>query len=942
MINEKDLKAALKLKAVGKGIDGQVFFKMSEPHPWFDRLAGFSFGIPNSVRALEPPSDKPTYFRVHSPQTLIIGDQVPVEEFLRAKGKFALRSHPSGPPPSTPPAGNTGGNPMPPPGGDPMPPDVPKKKPRPNPKGGGGAGVAVPQPEYTVLNFANDQGVPPQPNGGGAAKSPIDELRGTTWEGVEEGSSKIRVVFSKDPTPIVKIDSDKRKLKSASATMTSNAAATPPEITLVDIKSGTYELKLEEPAKMAGMCKSPEGTWPVMLQKTAGDSNPTSNPNPSAGIPSAGDTYMTIHPTLKEILDRMESRGPDGKDKVLFSSATDMIANCSVIKPPEFKYSVPRLPRQFWDVTLLLHETKPHIHFLGTALVQRDTLKYRLRNEITCGVDTDATDIAGQLNNRVGKSVARFLQQLVGQDVRLVAATSPLPVTPPPNPMPAPPPPPGPQPPGPPPDKKPEEKKSAEPTTSQITVTQQAMQVDFVLDLLLDNSTLTQARTIAALNASKVRVEIEAASQSLRHILAAAGKTAGETGLTQRQIQILPGRLPPGAFERSRDSDTTRPPLRIDREPKNRISFMAGLLPYLGQQTLLDQVRFDQSWRDPGNWMAGSTIVPQFLDPSYPGRSRQVNIGELPVDFAATHYVGIAGVGLDAASYKYGDPATKFKRGAFSYDQSATLDEIGAGRGVSNTILMIQIPHDGVTGVSPWIAGGGATLRGVPENNSIAPFISTSHDKKRGTYAMMADGSVRFIDQSISDEAFKAMCTIAGPAPANLDEQKDANTQVIPAPSDKNAKTREKKRTSAQTDPPKKAPEKADSQKTPAPGKKADDVKASLQGAWNGKSMVKDGQSAPADVLKKMRFTFKGEKLIVRGNRADDADAEDEASFTVDPEKSPMHLDITPPNASSPIRCIFEVTRDDLKVCFGKERPTAFASPANSGQVLMVFTKQKQ
>jgi uncharacterized protein (TIGR03067 family) len=736
--------------------------------------------------------------------------------------------------------------------------------------------------------------------------------------------------------PTAKIDSEKRKLTGANATLASYAAATPPEITLTDANAGTYELKLEQPTKMVGMCKSPEGNWTVTLQKSAGDASPKDPipKDPNRGPALIGDTYMTINPALKAILDRMESRGPDGKDKVLLSSATDMGANCLniTIKPPELKYSVPRQPRQFWDVTLLLHETKPHIRYLGTALVQRDTLKYRLRNEITCGVEIDAAGITKQLNERVGKSVAGFLQQLVGHEVRLVASTAAPPAaTLDPSPQPLPP--------GQSPDKKPEEKKLPEPTTSQITVAQQFTMVDFVLDLLLDNSTLSQARSIAALNAGKVRVEIEAASQSLRHQLAAAGQLAGEKGLSHRQMQVPPGRLPPGAFERLRDGDTIRPPLRIDREPKNRISFMAGLLPYLGQQNLLDKIRFDQSWRDPGNWMAGNTVVPQFLDPSYPNFTRQVTFGDLPVDFAATHFVGIAGVGLDAASYKYGDPATKHKRGAFSYDQSATMEEIAVGRGVSNTILMIQVPYDGLTGVSPWIAGGGATVRGVPEKNSIAPFISTNHDKKRGTFAMMADGSVRFIDQSISDEAFKAMSTIAGPAPANLDEQKESNAPVIPASSEKNAKTPDVK-TPEQTEPPKKTPEKAEVQKAPNPGKKIDEVKAALQGVWNAKSMVKDGHAPPAEVLKKMRFTFKGEKLLVRGNRDDDS--EEAAFYTIDPDKTPMHLDIMPPNEAMPIRCIFEVTKDELKVCFGKERPTAFAAPADSGQALMVFTKQKQ
>jgi len=67
----------------------------------------------------------------------------------------------------------------------------------------------------------------------------------------------------------------------------------------------------------------------------------------------------------------------------------------------------------------------------------------------------------------------------------------------------------------------------------------------------------------------------------------------------------------------------------------------------------------------------------------------------------ATHVVGVAGVGLDAADYPRDDPATVAKRGVLGYDGSATLAEVQKGRGMANAMLMVQVPHDGLTGVSP-------------------------------------------------------------------------------------------------------------------------------------------------------------------------------------------------------------------------------------------------
>jgi hypothetical protein len=169
-----------------------------------------------------------------------------------------------------------------------------------------------------------------------------------------------------------------------------------------------------------------------------------------------------------------------------------------------------------------------------------------------------------------------------------------------------------------------------------------------------------------------------------------------------------------------------------------------------------------------------------------------VSVPGVRVELAATHFVGIAGVGLDAAEYDRNDVSTAAKRGILGYDKSATIAELQRGHGTANTILMVQVPHDGLTGVSPWIAGGGSTLRGVPETNSIAPFVLTTdktgkaitYKGHNGTYAVMADGSVRFVDAKISDAVFKAMCTVQGAAPA---QDIFADAPLVPDPTEKTA-----------------------------------------------------------------------------------------------------------------------------------------------------------
>jgi hypothetical protein len=186
---------------------------------------------------------------------------------------------------------------------------------------------------------------------------------------------------------------------------------------------------------------------------------------------------------------------------------------------------------------------------------------------------------------------------------------------------------------------------------------------------------------------------------------------------------------------------------------------MIDLLPYLGpeQASLSSRIDRTKSWRDPENVIHAATLIPQFLDPQNGRETWWVSYPKVPQEVAATHYVGIAGVGLDAPEYSAADAAVAGKLGIFGYDRSTKLADIKDG--AANTILIAEVPP---TFKRPWLAGGGSTVVGVPEKNSIAPFVSAQRDGKRGTNVIMADGSVRFIAENISDDVFKALCTVRG------------------------------------------------------------------------------------------------------------------------------------------------------------------------------------
>ena len=224
-------------------------------------------------------------------------------------------------------------------------------------------------------------------------------------------------------------------------------------------------------------------------------------------------------------------------------------------------------------------------------------------------------------------------------------------------------------------------------------------------------------------------------------------------GASQRMSEAMQRQFPRAAFDRPLPTSRAGRPYT----PSQRVSWMVELLPYLGQGNLYGQIDRAQSWRDPANVGSASTLIPQFLSPNTDPASWWVKYPEVSDPVAATHFVGIAGVGMDAASYAANDPAVADKIGIFGYDRQTSVRDITDG--AANTILMAQVPP---VVKWPWQAGGGSTAVGVPEKNSVKPFVSTQGDGKRGTLVVMADGSVRFISENVSDEVFKALVTIKG------------------------------------------------------------------------------------------------------------------------------------------------------------------------------------
>jgi hypothetical protein len=205
--------------------------------------------------------------------------------------------------------------------------------------------------------------------------------------------------------------------------------------------------------------------------------------------------------------------------------------------------------------------------------------------------------------------------------------------------------------------------------------------------------------------------------------------------------------------------DTSRMGLKYP--PYTRVSLFADLLPYIGRGGLSGTINRDLAWYDEQNLPTAEAWVPEFLVPSYPQSSWRATSPAV-LDgrtLGGTNYVAIAGIGYDAPRYDPSDPLYAKKVGLVGYDWGSKVEEVTDG--LSNTIFLMQTPP----GISqPWIAGGGATLRGLNEKDPMHGFRHTygTPDGQEGTYALMGDGAVRFISGKISPAVLLAMSTRAG------------------------------------------------------------------------------------------------------------------------------------------------------------------------------------
>lgn len=178
---------------------------------------------------------------------------------------------------------------------------------------------------------------------------------------------------------------------------------------------------------------------------------------------------------------------------------------------------------------------------------------------------------------------------------------------------------------------------------------------------------------------------------------------------------------------------------------ETRLSWIATMLPYFDRRDWHRELQFGYSWNSPRN-------RPVTQRPLEPVTNPALGPARTDAGFPVTHYVGVAGVGADAAELKTGDP----RAGLFGTSRTVRPEDLP--RGASNTLATLGVSRQ----LGPWAAGGNATVRALTTRPYVNGPDGFGSGQPHGMVAGMADGSARFISKNIDPEVLEQLATLGG------------------------------------------------------------------------------------------------------------------------------------------------------------------------------------
>ena len=179
--------------------------------------------------------------------------------------------------------------------------------------------------------------------------------------------------------------------------------------------------------------------------------------------------------------------------------------------------------------------------------------------------------------------------------------------------------------------------------------------------------------------------------------------------------------------------------------PETRLSWIAGVLPYLGHADWHRKLEPGVAWNSAQNKPVTQLPLPELVNPVF-------GQGKTAAGFPVTHYVGVAGLGKDAGTLSAKDP----RAGMFGFARTTRPQDIPDG--AANTIAILGVREQ----LGAWAAGGSPTVRGLTQRPYVNGPDGFGSGQPNGMVAGMADGSVRFLAKDIDAELFEHLATING------------------------------------------------------------------------------------------------------------------------------------------------------------------------------------
>jgi prepilin-type N-terminal cleavage/methylation domain-containing protein/prepilin-type processing-associated H-X9-DG protein len=213
-----------------------------------------------------------------------------------------------------------------------------------------------------------------------------------------------------------------------------------------------------------------------------------------------------------------------------------------------------------------------------------------------------------------------------------------------------------------------------------------------------------------------------------------------QIGLALHAHHTAQGKFPPGGVEWRPSGDTTR----------RQLAWSAFILPYLEQAALHRQLDLNTPFDSAQNASAAATVLPVYLCPSSRRDSPVVN-GRGGCD-----YGGIFGERITSPNSP--------PKGAMIYDKAFRAVDIRDG---TSTTLMIG--EDTHWGEGQWINGANLFDQAFAINQAPPFENDLRSDHPGGVQVLFADGSARFLRETLELRTLAAICTRAGGEPVSAE-----------------------------------------------------------------------------------------------------------------------------------------------------------------------------